>query len=61
MTYITQFLRPLGGHTPIPAKVDVVLEIVIRAVPGAFVRVSLSSVALLTGTHLGVPFRLNFA
>ena len=45
----------------IPAKVDVVLEIVIRAVPGAFVRVSLSSVALLTGTHLGVPFRLNFA
>lgn len=27
----------------------------------AFVRVSLSSVVLLTGTHLGVPFRLNFA
>ena len=37
----------------IPAKVDMVLEIVIRAVPGAFVRVSLSSVALLTGTHRG--------
>jgi len=48
-------------QTPIPKKVTVDLEIVIRAVPGAFVRVSLSSVALLTGTHLGVPFRLNFA
>ena len=43
----------------IPAKADTILEI--RAVPGAFVRVSLSSVALLTGTHRGVPFRLNFA
>ena len=47
----------------IPAKgtVRVGLEIVICALYGAFIRVSLSSVALLTGTHWGVPFRLNFA
>jgi len=42
----TKICRPARA---IPAKVDVVLEIVIRAVPGDFVRVSLSSVALLTG------------
>ena len=34
---------------------------VIRAVPGAFVRASLSSVALLTGTDQKVHFRLNLA
>ena len=34
------------------------LEIVIIAVPGAFVRVSLSSVALLTGTHGGGSFTI---
>ena len=45
----------------IPAKVDTVLEVVIRAVPGAFVRLSLSSVRLLHRYSLGVPFRFNFA
>ena len=54
ITHVTLFWEPSSGPRAIPAKVDVVLEIVIRAVPGAFVRVSLSSVVLLTGTHLGV-------
>ena len=40
---------------------DVVLGIFIRAAPGAFVRVLLSSVAWLTGTYQTVPFGLNFA
>ena len=40
-------------YRAIPAKVDAILEIVIGAVPGAFIRVALSSVALLTGTHRG--------
>ena len=42
----------------IPSKVTVGLEIVNREVPGAFVRVSVSSVAFITGTHLGIDVRL---
>ena len=52
----------LTSISTIPAQRNMDLEIVNRALSGVFVRVSLSSVALLsTGTHRGVPFRLNFA
>ena len=44
----------------IPAKVTVDLEVVNRAVPGAFVRVFLTSVTLLTGTHEGRGFLSGF-
>ena len=38
---------------------DAVLKVVIRAVSGAFVRASLSSVALLAGTN-GGSFQIEF-
>ena len=62
ITYVTLILRPLGGPTAIPAQRTMDLEIVNRALSGAFVRVSLSSVALLTGTHRGFlsDFKLRY-
>ena len=60
ITHATLYFLAFKRTWAFPAKVDQVWKLVHRGVPCAFVEVTLSIVALPTGTHLWIHLRFTW-